>query len=387
MKKNNQGRIKLKTKSFPLVHLLGNDEEKKIMYADYRCPINLLSEAFNEWKDTEDARGQAFKTALAVNPSLNPDQVFYLSQDKNAQVSNLAFHNINHPTFVNKILEDFHRHCWLPLQNLIPDLGVIESLRTQSILTGGALVTLIRRNSPHLPRNAEDRIKDFDFYFTNETELIKVINHFLHNLKPLDSHLPEYTPIPENLILVPTDLGFKIPAIPDSGVLFAKYKPNSQYTVIITNNAITVKQPNNQPDFQFIFKLWNPDPLLITQTFDFAHCRGYLVLANGTIHINPETYHCIAYKRIIFKGGLQPFNSLLRAFALTHHRKWGIDRLQLFKLLAYASTKINFSDSNKIKEALKGFYLEQNYPEIKDLPDNQLLSLEELFTWLDELSY
>lgn len=386
--KPKEKKIQVKPSSFPLVHLLGSDEEKAVMYQDYRCPVDLLNEAFNEWQDNSTDRGIKFKTALAENPSLTSEQVFFLGQDPNYNVSNLALQNINHPTFQRKISEDFHRSCLMPLSHVFKkDPHIMESIKKCAFLTGGSLGSLIRRattnprNNPRRNYNSRENIKDWDFYFTDENELLKVINHFLLNISEINPNDKNYTPIPENLQLIKTDYGFDLPQLKGKGVIWADYKPNLKHQIILSHNALTIKNPGFT-DFQLIFKVCKPTPEEVVQTFDFAHCQGIL-LPTGILKIEPKTYASLIDKKIFFQGGLNPINSIIRLFKLTAKKEWYVDRVELLKMMAYAAQKIDFTSPKDIKEHLQGFYFETTYPELFKYPEDKKITLVELFEWLD----
>lgn len=178
--------LKISPNNFKLVHLLGSDDEKFSVYQDWRCPSDLLLEVFQEYGKISDARSAKFKEALALNPNLPETIAFKLSQDSSSSVRSISLYNPNHPNFRTKLLESFHNQCLIGLFAGLKNKNIEESLRTGAIISGSSLVSLIRRESKHLPFDRSDDIKDFDFYFHDEKCLQIVINSLIANFIPDD---------------------------------------------------------------------------------------------------------------------------------------------------------------------------------------------------------
>lgn len=83
---------------------------------------------------------------------------------------------------------------------------------------------------------------------------------------------------------------------------------------------------------------------------------------------------------------MNPLSALVRMNKFMA-RKWRICRMQMIKILAYASANIDFNNPHEVKKLLKGFYLEKGYPEVLDMPVDSIKSIEDLYDWFDELTY
>lgn len=389
--KKNQSNYQLKIdpSQFRLAHLVGSDDEKFATYKDWRCPVELLQEAFEEWgkiTDKSDSRANKFKEALALNPNLPAEFCHVLSQDNSEAIRGIAKVNVNHPSFHRRVLEDFHAKC---LNNFLLSLKspTLESeIRKGAILSGGAMFSLIRRNTPHVKFESEDNIKDFDFYFHNMDSLTYVVNTLLSSFKPKPDSEKFYNEIAP-LKIAPNGLGVDIEQLKNGGYLIGTYGLNAQIELIITNNAITLKQKNSPwGDVQIIMTVCKPNPDDITKEFDFVHCQSYLRLDNGEVKVPAECYNSIISKKLIFKGGMNPLSAIVRMHKF-QSRNWHLSRPQMYKLIAYASKTIDFTNMEQVKKLMLGFYMEKGYPEIQTMPMDKLKSLEDFMDWLDELTY
>lgn len=386
MRKQNQKPLKIKADNFPLVHLLGSDEEKVFIYKDWRCSGKILEEVWNEWKDLSDNRANQFKEALALNPNLSEHIAFQLSQINNSNIKNLALCNANHPSFHRKILSEFHRQCLLVLFEQLKSEANLEILiREGCFLTGGAVCSLVRNSLSYVRRDNFDFIKDFDFYFNNEQVLEKVINHFINNIIPVSEGQEGYFKY-DKLTLNKNSIGFEIDELKDGGLIIGQYKKNPQVQLVITNNAVTLKSVGrNSPDFQFIFKICQNKATDTVAMFDFAHCQGIIQLKDGSVIFNPESFFSMTSRQLFFKGGINPLKALIRMKKFSK-RGWSISEPQMVKMAAYISAKVDFSNPKALKDQMRGFYCESTYPELFTIPEGPL-TLEELMEWLDQISY
>ena len=382
---NNTKIPKINPNNFHLVHLLGSDDEKFSVYQDWRCPLSLLNDVFKEWQHIHDTRGNKFKEALALNPNISSDLIFKLSQDESSPVRTASLYNPNHPHFQTKILENFHSQCLSHLFTGLKNKTLENLIRKATILSGSSLMTMTRRITSHLQYDQSDDIKDFDFYFHDKDSLIMAINILLSNFS-VNSESKQFYEQLGSLTLSSNGLGYDIDQLKEHGYLTGNYTANPEWQMIITNNAITIKNDkNNQPDYQFILTVCKPNPQEIVNEFDFVHCKGFIRLDTGEVKISPEVHNSMITKRLIFKGGMNPLSALVRMNKFMS-RKWRMSRLQMVKLLAFASAKIDFTDMAQLQKLLRGFYLEKGYPEILEMPEN-IKSLEDLMEWLDELTY
>lgn len=126
-----------------------------------------------------------------------------------------------------------------------------------TFISGGSIVSLLL-NEP---------VNDYDMYFTNETTM----NFFTDWV----------TAKTNNKMVQDVNANY------DGFLLKGK---------VITPNAITLTNK-----FQMITVLCG-EPKIVTDTFDYEHCRAFYVPAEDKLFISPNTYTCIMNKKLVKHG-------------------------------------------------------------------------------------
>lgn len=226
-----------------------------------------------------------------------------------------------------KTIEKILRGQFANFLKTIKDEEVKNLVKKNSIITGGAIVSLL----------LDEKINDFDLYFTNKETTLKVAQYYVNLLKDQD--------ISFEMIKVVED-GDRIKIrIPSIGI--KKIEPKGKfYPVVITDNAISL---TNQT--QIIIRFYG-NPAEIHKNFDFVHVMSYWTSDDGKLHLNPDSIEAILTKELRYYGSLYPVASLFRLRKFLS-RGWTITAGDIFKM-AFQVSKLDMTNPEVIYDQLIG---------------------------------
>jgi len=155
-----------------------------------------------------------------------------------------------------KTIEKILRGQFANFLKSIKDDNVRKLVKDNSIITGGAIVSLV----------LNEDVNDFDLYFTNRETVIAVCNYYLDLLKK--NHKDESI-LSKAHVQKDDDGRIKV-YLPSSDIGNIK-KPEGEkfYPQLITDNAISLSN-----DTQLIIRFYDT-PEEIHKNYDFVHVKSY----------------------------------------------------------------------------------------------------------------
>ncbi|MDD4000212.1 MAG: hypothetical protein PHX62_04890 [Bacilli bacterium] len=227
-----------------------------------------------------------------------------------------------------KTIEKILRGQFAKFLKSITDKEVQQLVKDNSIITGGAIVSLV----------LDEKVNDFDIYFTNRETVLAICKYYKALLVKEDICF-------ETMRIEETDDRIKY-FIPSGGIR----KPNSVgkkfYPAVITDNAISLTNAT-----QLIIRFYG-DPNEIHKNYDFVHVKSYWLSSNGKLYLNPNSIEAILTKELIYEGSLYPLASLFRLRKFLS-RGWTITAGDIFKI-AFQISKLDFEDPKVIYDQLIG---------------------------------
>jgi len=259
-----------------------------------------------------------------------------------------------------KTIEKILRGQFANFLKSIKDDNVRKLVKDNSIITGGAIVSLV----------LNEDVNDFDLYFTNRETVIAVCNYYLNLLKK--NHSDES--ILHKAHVKQDDDGRIKLYLPSSGIGHIK-KPEGEkfYPQVITDNAISLSN-----DTQLIIRFYGP-PEEIHKNYDFVHVKSYWLSSNGKLYLNPDSMEAILTKELKYVGSLYPLASLFRLRKFLS-RGWTITAGDIFKI-AFQVSKLDFKDPKILYDQLIGVdihYFQMMIDRIqRDLSDGKVKEVTE----------
>lgn len=266
----------------------------------------------------------------------------------------------------------------------ITDESIRKLVEQNTILTGGAIVTLL----------TENKVNDFDFYFRNHETAAAVAAYYVRQFKA--SEVPRFNNGKEVEIYVEkrddervkiivksagiagtqderksyeyfeqggnaseylTDIegsvvgeevkkvldGATDPDKPDETkpAEKQKYRP-----IWLTSNAITLSDK-----IQIVVR-FHGDPAQIHENYDFVHCTNYWTSWERRVTLNQQALECIMTKELRYIGSKYPVASVFRVRKFIE-RGWTIGAGQLLKIVMQCAA-LDFNDYATLEEQLTG---------------------------------
>ena len=274
-------------------------------------------------------------------------------------------------TRVANMLVCRHFDNWL---ETIDDASVKELVRKNTIMTGGALVTLI----------TENRVNDFDFYFRNRETALAVANYYVAKFTAnpptrfrnnSDKTVAIYVEdTPERVKIVVKSAGVATES-PDEAYSYFEGDPDPEAAQKFLDNAIKVNgdaqpkdtegkdRPKFRPVFltanaitlsdetQIVIRFWG-EPDEIHENYDFVHCTLAWTSWERRVRTNADALECILTKELRYIGSRYPLCSMFRVRKFIE-RGWTITAGQLVKI-AFQINALNLNDYATLEEQLTG---------------------------------
>lgn len=267
----------------------------------------------------------------------------------------------------------------------IEDEALRERVKGNTILTGGAIVTLL----------TENKVNDFDFYFRDLETTERVAKYYVEKFKvnpparfkggeavkiwvetnegrvkivvksagvagePKEGKPYEYFEQSTDTSAQAQFLDDIDPAnsaaMLDAAETVAEMekpevgdeKPKPKYRPIyLTSNAISLSDK-----VQIIIRFYG-EPSEIHENYDFVHCTNYWTSWERRVTTNKEALECILAKELRYIGSKYPVASLFRVRKFIQ-RGWTITAGQLLKPILQCA-KLNFEDFEVLEEQLTG---------------------------------
>lgn len=267
--------------------------------------------------------------------------------------------------------------------NSIHDETIQADVKKNSIITGGAIVSLLMK----------EKVNDFDVYFTNLETVKDIANYYVgefHNLhsiggKQSGRDINPIVKIEEAIGTIPARVRIRI----ESAGIAGEKTPESQYRffegrpledgeeyvadimqhilteadgldgkeldkvekekyrpVFLTDNAITL---SNQ--IQLIIRFYgNADE--IHKNYDFIHCTNYWESGTGKLTLRLEALESILAKELRYVGSLYPVCSFIRTRKFIK-QGWHINAGQMLKICLQLS-ELDLTNVEVLEDQLTG---------------------------------
>lgn len=228
-----------------------------------------------------------------------------------------------------KTIEKILRGQFANFIKSIKDDKVRKLVIDNSIITGGSIVSLI----------LEEKVNDYDIYFTNKETVLAVANYYR-------DILIKDNPMLRSDCTIEEDKDGRIRFFIRSTGLITKQTKAKFYPSAITDNAISLTN-----DIQLILRFYGP-PEEIHKNYDFVHVKSYWLSKTGKLYLNPESLEAILAKELRYTGSLYPLASIFRLRKFLS-RGWTISAGDIFKM-AFQLRSYDLSDPQVLYDQLIG---------------------------------
>ncbi len=270
---------------------------------------------------------------------------------------------------VNRILTGKHEKFVASIQ----DETIRKMVDKNSIITGGSIVSLL----------LNERVKDFDYYFTDKETCKAVAEYFVNKfntehpekiyktspsmIKPIVKeeecrikiHVPSAGIASEQntndynfFEALPEEYGedFVEKAISEADDTESKPLEEAvkeKFRVIyMSANAITLSD-----NIQLVIRFYGPAEE-IHKNYDFVHCTNYWTSQDKKLVLLPNALESILTKTLIYQASLYPICSVIRTCKFIK-QGWHINAGQLLKM-CFQIIKLNLEDISVLEEQLTG---------------------------------
>lgn len=228
-----------------------------------------------------------------------------------------------------KTIERILRGQFYNFVKSIKDDNVKQLVSKNSIISGGAIVSLI----------LDEKVNDFDVYFTNKETVLAVANYY-RNI------LIKANPLLRDDFTISEDNNGRVRFFVRSVGIIKNDKKEKFYPAIITDNAISLTN-----DMQLILRFYGP-PEEIHKNYDFIHVKSYWLSKTGKLFLNPDSLEAILAKELRYTGSLYPLASIFRLRKFLS-RGWTISAGDIFKM-AFQLRSYDLSDPQVLYDQLIG---------------------------------
>lgn len=302
---------------------------------------------------------------------------------------------------------------------------VRDVVRESAIVSGGCIASML----------AEDKVNDYDVYFTSKSAALAVANYYVDKFNASNGKLPTTSAAPYNPVVkeearmnvrgeiedrvviyvksagaaseAPAEYKYfetrpeaeadefveslhsaddllqdfeKSPLEGVEGLYKAVKEGKEKYRpVFFSENAITLSDR-----VQLIVRFYG-EPGEILDNYDYAHCMCWYSYSTDHISVHEDALESILSKALIYKGSLYPVASVFRMRKFLS-RGWRITAGQILKMLMQIS-KIDLEDPIVLREQLIGVdqaYMSQLLAELQSL-DHKRVDTVYLAKLIDEI--
>ena len=250
----------------------------------------------------------------------------------------------------------------------IKDESVRKMVSENSIITGGSIASLL----------LNEKIKDFDYYFTDKTTVKAVADYYV---KQFNEAHPEIKIQPQvfedgGRIKIVVQSAGVVSENGDEGYRYfeqypdevgedyvdkvvteadeidsehmeemdrerGKYRP-----VFMSANAITLSDK-----IQLVIRFYG-NPEEIHKNYDFIHCCNYWTSSDEKLTLNPGALESLLVKNLQYQGSLYPLCSVIRTRKFLK-QGWYINAGQYLKM-CFQLSELNLSDISVLEDQLTG---------------------------------
>lgn len=237
----------------------------------------------------------------------------------------------------------------------ITDQGVVRLVRENTILTGGAICSMLK----------SELVNDFDFYFKNKETAIAVARYYV-GLFQAEAREKGGTQRCVDVVVDNDRVSIKVTSAgvasnacegqadlsgndtgeePVHAVEEDKDKPKYR-PVFLSSNAITLSH-----GVQLVIRFYG-SPSEIHENYDYVHCTNYWTSWENKVVTNKEALESILTMQLVYVGSKYPLASLIRMRKFIG-RGWKINAGQVLKM-AFQVSQLNLSDIPTLEDQLTG---------------------------------
>lgn len=239
----------------------------------------------------------------------------------------------------------------------IKDEKVKNLVKVNTIITGGSLASML----------LNEKVNDFDLYFTNKITAkavseyyLKIFNEknqtrgFVLDGDDKDSRNIEYNNSEGRIKIIfdsvgeAKEKGLEPEQIHELGdTIEVKAIEGELYRPIyLSSNAITLSG-----DIQLIIRFYG-EAEKIHENYDFVHCTNYWTSFDYKVHCNQKALECLLSKELFYIGSKYPLASMIRLRKFIS-RGWQINAGQMLKI-ALQMNEFDLSDPLVLEDQLVG---------------------------------
>ncbi len=218
----------------------------------------------------------------------------------------------------------------------IQDEELKKLLKENTIVTGGCIASML----------LQEKINDFDVYFTNKETALSVATHYVNIFNRLNNEnvavvVQETLSTPYNRIkiIVPSTGIAKEKAQTRNDKL--KYRP-----IILSSNAITLSGK-----VQLVVRFYG-DADEIHSNYDFVHCTNYWTSSDGKLVLRTEAMEALLSRALRYQGSKYPLCSIIRTRKFVK-RGWRINGGQYLKM-CFQLSQLDLTDIAVLEDQLIG---------------------------------
>lgn len=274
---------------------------------------------------------------------------------------------------------------WL---NSIEDASVRELAKKNTIITGGAIASLL----------CKEQVKDYDVYFRDKTTTLAVASYYVDKFNAANPNRVNRVGKSATAYVIDCDDEEKVKAerieCRDAGHLLNLNPGRVKIVVrsdgVASENAKHLDEPfedvfdkldsadnTNEKDLEKLDgeeKKYRPiflsanaitlsgriqivvrfygEPSVIHENYDFVHCTNYYDHGKGELVLKPDALECILTKELRYMGSKYPLCSVIRTRKFIQ-RGFSINAGQYLKMLMQVS-KLDLTDVSVLEDQLTG---------------------------------
>lgn len=253
----------------------------------------------------------------------------------------------------------------------IKDEEVRKLVEKNSIITGGAIVSLLQN----------EKVNDFDYYFTNKETVLKVAKYFVDQFNREKDHKVTVIEEDDRVKIMVRSKGIagepqdyesdenELEAATlfvndDSSVDELKDQENPKYCpVFLSTNAISLTGK-----IQLVMRFYG-DADQIHENYDFVHATCFWRSEDNFLSLPREALEAIITKELIYVGSKYPLCSIFRTKKFIK-RGWHINAGQYIKM-ALQLNKMDLLDIKVLEDQLTGVDSAYFMKVIQNIKDKQ----------------
>lgn len=249
-----------------------------------------------------------------------------------------------------------------------------ELVKNGTVLTGGAIVTLL----------TENRVNDFDFYFRNRETAFAVAQYYVEKFKAnppqrfrSGTKVDVWVEEKDDRVKIVVKSAGIVGESRGKGEEYAYFEsdPDATNQEAFLNAAVSAadqakaedKEQEKKPKYRPLYLTSNAislsdkvqivirffgDPAEIHENYDFVHCTNFWTSWERRVTVNAAALECILTKELRYMGSRYPICSLFRVRKFVE-RGWTITAGQMLKIV-WQAAKLDLTSFAVLEEQLTG---------------------------------